>query len=137
MAAELWDDGCQAHTRAALCLSPITPRWVLQDQHQVRISGAAIQTLRFREYRLFLQFQANAGEHPELKAPPGFQLTPAQENVLFRELERRGAFTSPPLRVTVSNRVKWNKLRDVGFVWDPTFEGVRRSSRGHWSRYAY
>lgn len=136
-AAELWDQGCQARARAALSLSPITPSRILQDPLQVKISGTAMQTLRFREYRLFWQFQANAAEHPELKAPPGFQLTPTQENVLFRELEHRGVFPSTHLPDTISRRHFWNKIREVGFVWDPNWEVFWKSGRGRWSRHAY
>lgn len=133
-AAELWDEGSQARARAALSFSPITPRRILQDPQQVKISGKAIQTLRFREYRLFWQFQANAAEHPELKAPPGFQLTPRQEDILFRQLKNRGVFARTLLPTTVSRRQYWNRIREVGFVWDPTFW---TSSRGRWSRHAY
>ena len=136
-AAELWDQGCQARARAALTLSPITPRNILQDPQQIRISGTGMQTLRFREYRLFWQLQANAAEHPELKAPPGFQLTPTQENVLFHELEHRGVFTPTHLPNTITRRRYWNKLREVGFVWDPNWEVFWTSSRGRWSRNVY
>ena len=138
--AERWDQGSKAHARAALSCSPpqLTPRRLRDDAFQVRFTAAAIQTLRFREYRLFLQFQADGAERPELRCPPGFQLTPAQEDVLFRELERRDVFGITAVRLNViSKREQWNKLRDVGFVWEPEWEVSGSSRRGRWTRYPY
>ena len=135
-AAEEWNRSCQAHARAALSLSRMATRKILDNPQQVRVSAAAMQTLRFREYRLFLSFQADAGEHPELKAPPAFQLTPAQENELFRELDRRQAFRSLQMPA-ISKREQWNRLRDVGFVWDPNWDTFHNNIHGRWSRYEY
>lgn len=136
-AAEQWDIGSEAHARAALSSSRLAPRRILDDKRQFRVTAAAIQTLRFREYRLYLQLQPNEAERPELKAPPVFQLTPAQEDALFRELERREAFRVTARYTTISRREQWNKLRDVGFVWDPDWAVSWCSRRGLWSRYSY
>lgn len=136
-AAEQWDAGSKAQARAALSISKLTPRNSLEDKREVRMAAAGIQTLRFREYRLYLLFQPESAERPKLKAPPGFQLTPAQEGVLFRELERREGFNIKTRYTAISRRGLWSKLRDVGFVWDPDCEGIGRSRRGGWSRYAY
>lgn len=136
-AAEQWDDGSQARAKAALASSPLMPRTFSNDDHQVRVTAAGIQTLRFREYCLYLRFQADAAERPELRAPPGFQLTPDQENALFRELERREVFTVMARFTAISRREQWNILRDVGLVWNPDIEVFWRSRRGRWSRYHY
>ena len=136
-AAEHWDASSEAHARAALSLSRLTPPKVLADERQVQVTAAAIQTLRFREYRLYLQFQADRAERPELKAPPGFQLTPDQEDALFQELERKEVFKVTERHTAISRREQWNKLRDVGFVWDPDWAVFWRTSHGRWSRYSY
>ena len=136
-AAEQWDQSSEAHARAALSSAQVTPRHILDDERQVKVTAAAIQTLRFREYRLYLHFLANGADRPELKAPPVFQLTPAQEDALFRELERIGAFKIMARFTTLSKRQQWNKLRDVGFVWDPDWAVLWHSRPGRWSRYSY
>ena len=136
-AEEECDQGCLAQAKAALSLSPLVPTHQFNTNH-IKNSARAIQTLRFREYRLFLRFQAVAGEHPELSAPPGFQLTPAQENKLFQELDRRQAFEQVFARMPrVSKRERWNMLRDVGFVWDPDWDISWANFPGRWSQYAY
>lgn len=137
IAAKQWDIGIEAQTRTALLTSLLTPRRILDDERQVRVSAGAIQTLRFREYRLFLQLQPHEAERRELAGPPLFQLTPAHVEILFRELERRGAFKTTARFPTISRREQWNKLRDVGFVWNPEYEESGRSQRGRWSRYWY
>ena len=137
-AAEEWDKSCEAQARAALVLSPLVRANKAWDPYVIRISAAAIQTLRFREYRLFLRFQADAGEHPELKAPPGFQLTPAQENELLQELDRRQAFGQIFVRSPgFSKREQLNMMRDIGFVWDPDCDVSWTNFPGRWSQYAY
>ena len=136
-AAEQWDAGSRAHARAALSNSQLTPRKILEDERQVKVTAGAIQTLRFREYRLYQYFQPDGAERPELKAPPGFQLTPGQEDTLFRELERRDAFQVTARYSGVSRREQWGKLRDVGFVWDPDWAMFWRSRLGRWSRCPY
>ena len=136
-AAQEWDRGCQAQARAALTLSPLITAKQARDPSQIRICAAAIQTLRFREYRLFLRFQADAGEHPELKAPPAFQLTPAQENKLFHELDRRQAFEQIVVRMPRTIKRKfWNSMRDIGFAWDPDWDVSWSNVPGRWSLYA-
>ena len=127
-AAEQWDLGA-VRARAALSSSRLTSQKILDDERQFRVTAAAIQTLRFREYRLYLQLQPDEAERPELKAPPVSQLTPTQEDALFRELERRDAFRVIRRFTTISTREQWNKLREFGFVWDPDC--------GRWSRYSY
>ena len=84
-----------------------------------------------------MQLQPNGADRPELKAPPGFQLTPTQEDALFRELERREAFRIMPRNNTLSKREQWNKLRDVGFVWNPEWALSWRLRPGRWSRHPY
>lgn len=134
-AAEEWDESCHVQARAALSLSPLMKS---KRSWNIRSSAAAIQTLRFREYRLFLRFQADAGGHPELKAQPGFQLTPAQEDTLLQELDRRQAFEQILERVPgTSKREQWNMIRDIGLVWDPDWDAWWTDFPGRWSRYAY
>ena len=136
-AAAEWDQGCQAQAKATLSLSPLITTRQAGDLSQIRAAAAAIQTLRFREYRLFLRFQADAGEHPELKAPPGFQLTPAQENKVLHELDRRQAFEQVFARMPmISKRALWNSMRDIGFVWNPDWDASWADFPGRWSRYA-
>lgn len=118
-------------------ISPLITIRQAGDPSQIRAAAAAIQTLRFREYRLFLRFQADAGEHPELKAPPGFQLTPAQENKVLHELDRRKAFEQVFVRMPrISKRALWNSMRDIGFVWIPDWDASWADFPGRWSRYA-
>ena len=136
VAAEEWDERCYVHARAALLMSRIATPNIVEHLAQVRTSAAAIQTLRFREYRLFLRFQPDAGEHPELRAPPGFQLTPAQEDFLFQELDRTKAFATVNLP-GLSKREQWNELRALGFVWDPDWDVYWNNRCGRWSRYEY
>ena len=139
-AANHWDRGSQARARAALAAFQLLSGQGIDDMSQVRVTAAAIQTLRFREHRLYLQLQLqlDGAERPELNAPPGFQLTPAQEDAVFRELERREAFDFAPASVTTNTmdrRELWNRLRDVGFVWDPDCAIFQDRRRGRWSRY--
>ena len=136
-AAEQWDESSEAHARAVLFNSQMTTPKILDDERQAKVTAAAIRTLRFREYRLYLSFQANRADRPELKAPPVFQLTPAQEDALFRELERTEAFKVTARFTTLSKRQQWNKLRDVGFVWDPDWAVLWHSTPGRWSRHSY
>lgn len=135
-AAGQCDRSCQAQARAALSVSPLLIAKI--PGFKITTCAAAIQTLRFREYRLFLSFQADASEHPELKAPPVFQLTPAQENELFNELDRRQAFdpafTRPP---AITKREKWSWIRDLGFVWDPDWDTLWSDKPGCWRQRAY
>lgn len=91
-AAKEYDAGIEAHARSALSMSKLVSDNELDKQYQLKASAAAIQTLRFREYLLYLQLQRNATEYPELSAPPVYQLTPTQDGALFRELEKREAF---------------------------------------------
>ena len=137
-AAEEWDESCEAQARAALSLSPLITAKQAGHPAVIRVSAAAIQTLRFREYRLFLRFQADSGEYPELKAPPGFQLTPAQENILLQELDRRQTFEQVFIRQPgISKREQWNMMRDIGFVWDPDRDVSWTNIPGRWRQYAY
>ena len=135
-AADEYDPGCQARAKAALSISPLMTGARAEDPVQIRASAAAIQTLRFREYLLFLRFQEDAGEHPELKAPPAFQLTAAQEDTLLQELDRRQAFRQVFSQIPgASIRKQWNLMRDLGFVWDPDWDFFWSSFPGRWSRY--
>ncbi len=137
-AAQTWDESSEALARAALSNSIMTPRQILNDAGQVKATATAIQTLRFREHRLYMQLQPNGADRPELKAPPRFQLTPTQEDALFRDLERRGTFEAMARFNTIlSKREQWNRLRDIGFVWDPEWASLWRSRPGRWSRHAY
>ena len=137
-AAEQWDEGCQAQAKAALSLSPLRALVGKMNPNQIRKCAAGIQTVRFREYRLFLRFQADAGEHPELKAPPGFQLTPAQEDELFHELVRRQAFGHESVRPPrLNKRDSFHKLRNIGLVWDPDCGIPESKYPGSWTQYAY
>ena len=137
-AAKQWDFSCYVQARAALSFSPLIPSKRASDPRGIRCTAAAIQTLRFREYRLFLRFQADAGEHSELKAPPVFQLTPAQEEKLLHELDRRRAFELVFARMPgVSIRSQWNMMRDIGFVWDPDWDVTWTHFPGCWSRHPY
>lgn len=106
------DESSHAHARAALTDSAFVPRRILdpEDEESVKDASTAIRTLRFREYRLYQQLRPNGAERPELKAPPQFPLTPVQENVLFCELERRGAFEGR------ASFTAWNEMRKLGFV---------------------
>lgn len=132
--AKQWDAGMEAHAKVALSISKLVPRRLVKSEQVIRGSAAAIQTRRFREYRLYSQLRPDGMERPELKAPPVFQLTPAQEDTLFRELERRGAFSDGA--TTANGRRCWNKLRDIGLVWDPDYpdlEVYQGLSRCRWS----
>ncbi len=135
-AAEQWDESSEALARAAISTSLVMPRQILNNVLQVKTTAGAIQTLRFREYRLYMQLQPNGADRPELKAPPGFQITPTQEDALFQELERREAFECMARFHPLSKREQWNKLRDVGFVWDPEWAPLWRSRPGRWSRHS-
>ena len=137
-AANELDESCYAQVRAALSLSPQMTANRAGNPCDIELCAAAIQTLRFREYRLFLRFQANAGEYPELKAPPGYQLTPAQEDELLHELDRRRAFELVFVRMPgFSKQEKWNMMRDLGFVWDPDWNISWADFPGRWTRYAF
>ncbi len=136
-AADQCDAGSEAGARAALSISPLGAKKALADSRQVKATAAAIQTVRFREHRLYMQFQADGADGAQLTAPPVYQLTQTQENTLFDELERRDAFRTMSRFNMFTKRDQWNILRDVGFVWDPDWE-VRGNLRpGRWSRYAY
>ena len=132
-----FDESCYAQARAALSSSPLMTANKAGTPRVIKSCAVAIQTLRFREYRLFLRFQANAGEYPELKAPPGYQLTPAQEEELLHELDRRRAFELVLVRMPgFSIREKWNTMRNIGLVWDPDWNVSFADFPGRWSLHA-
>ena len=139
-AAEHIDASSVAHAKAALAQS--RPRDIpsnndTDDDANVRFTASAIQTVRFREYHLYLRLLPEGEQRSELRASPGFQLTPAQEDVLFRELERKGAFKTLAADASISRRKHWNQLRNIGFVWDVKSSLFGHSMRGRWTNYSY
>lgn len=60
---------------------------------------------------------------------PGPRLDAAQEEALFRELRRRGAFRALPevrLEGAADERVVWDVLRDGGWGYDPVYAETAR-----------
>ena len=105
-AADQCDESSRAHAKAALSLSPMMGPDSQNHEATIRATAVAINTRRFREYLLYHRLRADGSEYPELKTPPGFQLTLAQEDALFGELL---------LLTGIGQREQWDRLRDLGF----------------------
>ena len=84
--------------------------------------ASSFRTLRFRETILYVSLINLGARGLPLLSDPIMDLTWEQEEMLFLELERRGAFTSDeddPNYVGLSNREKWQLHRERdGEVWD-------------------
>lgn len=80
----------------------------------------SLQTLRFRECRLYNHLAAGSSQY--LHTPPTYSISKEQEDWLFKELKRCGAFCGV-LGSVARKRERWDILRRQGLVWDLT-EGV-------------
>lgn len=80
------------------------------------IAGVALslQTMRFRECRLYNQFAAGSSRY--LQTPTDRSISKIQEDGLSKELKRCGAFRSVLISI-VNKRKKWDILRGQGLVW--------------------
>ena len=78
----------------------------------------------FRECLLYLELRDQGANLPPWSSDDGdvsLRLNQSQEDALFRELRRRGAFIVLPIEVgpLVTSREIWNMLRELGYSWDP------------------
>lgn len=123
----LWaEDGWQHN-------SPSAQAWIVRT---VR----ARRTLRLREYRLYCQLRPRELGAPfsELAGEPQERLTEVQEDVLFEELVRLGAFDERYLgRLGRSGREEWEALRWAGYVFDPEKEVSEEEIWGKWSCFGF
>ena len=92
----------------------------------------------FREWVLYMDLRNHGADLPPWNPPPGeipTLLDPPQEEALFRELQRLGAFVVLPFEVgpLVTVRVIWDYLRDSGYFWNPTRASESPDNCG-WSR---
>lgn len=77
----------------------------------------SLQTLRFRECRLYNHLAAGSSRY--LHTPPNHSITKEQEDWLFKEIKRCGAFRGV-LGSVARKRERWDILRRQGLVWDLT-----------------
>ena len=97
-------------------------------ERDIRVTELGLSRHRarsFREWVLYMDLRDRGADLPPWRPPPGeirILLTPPQEEALFRELQRRGAFVVLPFEVgpLVTVRVIWDYLRETGYCWDPT-----------------
>ena len=81
---------------------------------------------RFRECLLYAELHSQGADLPPWEAESdagvySLRLNAAQEEALFQELQRRGAFLVLPIEVDplVTVREIWEILREQGYLWDP------------------
>ena len=77
----------------------------------------SLQTLRFRECRLYNHLAAGSCRY--LQTPPIYSILKEQEDWLFKEIKRCGAFRDT-LESVARKRERWDILRRQGLVWDLT-----------------
>ena len=100
--------------------------------------GITRQSLRFREWLLYAELHNQGANLPPYRSDTGYsvaQLSPSQEEALFQELQRQGAFIMLPMEVgpLVTVREIWDYLRANGYSWDPQRVYDSRDNCG-WSR---
>lgn len=149
---QIWDSWClwtQAWSAAKQSIKdeiiePTRTALALEGRQYLGIRGPGdasteeiaigLQTLRFREHRLWLLNQADEIVRLVLAQPPAF-LTPAREDELFVMMEGMGAFDLVPSRYHgFGRREIWDEYRARGLCWDPDHEDDRSSGRGVWTR---
>lgn len=100
----------------------VDPRYL---EHAVRVLATAFRTLSFRE-ALAYSILRDTGAEARLPVPPEDDLRPGsaeQEEAMFLEMERRGAFAeydSGHQYSGLSNRERWRVYREeYGQCWNP------------------
>ncbi|CAF9926173.1 hypothetical protein IMSHALPRED_006881 [Imshaugia aleurites] len=88
--------------------------------------GIVHRSRPFRDWLLYSQLQHQGASLPPWRPSatnPGPRLDDSQEEALFVELRRRGAFRVLPVPVglLVSERETWTFLRDYGYFYDPIY----------------
>ena len=83
---------------------------------------------RFREWLLYAELHSQGADLPPWRSETGemrTELGPYQEEALFRELRRRGAFLVLPFEVDPLMTVReiWESLRNSGYSWHPVHVG--------------
>lgn len=96
------------------------------------------QSLHFREWLLYAEFHNQGANLPPYRSDTGdmtTRLSRSQEEALFQELQRRGAFIVLPVEVgpLVSVREIWGYLRAHGYSWHPLRVSSSRDNCG-WAR---
>lgn len=93
---------------------------------ELRANGIVHRSRPFRDWHLYSQLCGQGANLPPWRPSStnlGPRLNSSQEEALFHELERRGAFRVLPIPVglLVSEREIWNFLRDQGYSYDPVY----------------
>lgn len=93
---------------------------------ELSANGIVHRSRHFRDWLLYSQLQGQGANLPPWRPSStnlGPRLGPSQEEALFHELRRRGAFRVLPVPVglLVSDRDIWIFLRDHGYSYDPVY----------------
>lgn len=93
---------------------------------------------RFREWLLYTELHSQGADLPPWRSETGEMRTdlgPSQEEALFHELQRRGAFLVLPIEVgpLMTVREIWYWLRVNGYAWHPLHVGNGTDDCG-WTR---
>ena len=104
---------------------------------ELRAQGIVHRSRPFRDWLLYSQLQGQGANLPHWRpssTDPGPRLNAEQEEALFGELQRRGAFNLLPVPVgpLVPARAIWDFLRDYGFSFDPIYAATAGGCA--WSR---
>lgn len=104
---------------------------------ELTANGIVHRSRNFRDWLLYSQLCRQSASLPPWRPSstnPGPRLNSSEEELLFQELERRGAFRVLPIPVglLVSEREIWNFLRNQGYSYDPSYAAT--SSGCAWSQ---
>ena len=95
---------------------------------ELSANGIVHRTPHFRDWLLYTQLQGQGANLPPWRpdsANPRPRLNSSEEEALFRELQRRGAFRVLPVArgmlLAEEDRDIWAYLRERGYSYDPIF----------------
>lgn len=99
---------------------------VTESDTELAANGIVHRSRPFQDWLLYSQLQSQGANLPEWRPSsthPGPRLDSSQEEALFRELQRRGAFSVLPIPVgpLVSERRVWDLLRGRGYSYDAIY----------------
>ena len=97
-----------------------------QTDSELSATGIVHRSRAFGDWLLYAQLRGQGASLPPWRpssTDPGPRLDSSQEEALFQELQRRGAFLLLPIRVgpLVSDRQVWTFLRDERYSYDPIY----------------
>lgn len=104
---------------------------------ELSASGIVHRSRPFGDWLLYSQLQGQGARLPAWRpgsADPRPRLDATQEEALFRELQRRGAFRVLPAQVggLVGEREVWGFLRERGWGYDPVYAATAGAGGCAW-----